>query len=264
MNPEKSGASPPAAAGDAHPVWHYTPADDLDRSLTERLRQFPRRPEMLVHLSRMAAALLIRGWLRLYHRYEVHGREHLPRDRSFVMVCNHASHLDAACLQSALPLAKLHRAFSAAAADYFFCSVPLTWFAAIIANALPFSREVHVRQSLKLCEQLLRNPGNVLILFPEGSRSTTGRLGRFKPGIGALLAGTDIVAVPCHLTGAHAAWPKGAAIARPAKLRLRIGAPRAYAHLAPGKPGALAVAADLEQAVAALGAPAADSRDAAP
>lgn len=256
MNPDDTGAAPRAAApGEAHPVWHYTPADDLDQSLTERLRHFPRRPEMLVHFSRVAAALLIRGWLRLYHRFEVDGREHLPRDASFVMVCNHASHLDAVCLQSALPLAKLHRTFSAAAADYFFSSIPLTWFAAIIANALPFSREVHVRQSLKLCEQLLRNPGNVLILFPEGTRSTTGRLAHFKPGIGSLLAGTDILAVPCHLSGAHAAWPKGAWLARPAKLRLRIGPARAYAHLAPGKPGALAVAADLEQAVATLTPP---------
>ncbi|MBE2213734.1 MAG: 1-acyl-sn-glycerol-3-phosphate acyltransferase [Opitutaceae bacterium] len=256
MSPDDPGAPPRASTpGEAHPVWHYTPADDLDQSLTERLRHFPRKPEILVHFSRLAAALVIRGWLRLYHRYEVHGGEHLPRERSFVMVCNHASHLDAACLQSALPLTKLHRAFSAAAADYFFCSVPLTWFAAVIANALPFSREVHVRQSLKLCEQLLHNPGNVLILFPEGTRSTTGQLGHFKPGIGSLLAGRDILAVPCHLAGAHAAWPKGAYIARPAKLRLRIGPPRTYAHLTPGKAGALAVAADLEQAVAGLAAP---------
>jgi len=248
---------PPPERPEGHPIWHYTPADDLDRSMTERLRNFPRRPEMLVHVLRLVAAVLIRGWLRLYHRYEIHGREHLPPERSFVLVCNHASHLDAACLMSALPLAKLHRTFSAAAADYFFCSVPLTWFAAIIANALPFSREIHARQSLRLCEQLLRSPGNVLILFPEGTRSSSGQLGRFKPGIGALIAGTDILAVPCRLVGAHKAWPKGASIARPAKLHLHIGTPRAYAHLAPGKPGALAVAADLEQAVAALtaGAP---------
>lgn len=247
--------SPPPDRTEGHPAWHYTPAEDLDRSMTERLRNFPRRPEMLVYASRVSAALVIRGWLRLYHRLSLVGREHLPPDRSFVLVCNHASHLDTACLQAALPLAKLHCTFSAAAADYFFSSVPLTWFAAIIANALPFSREVHVRQSLRLCQQLLQTRGNVLILFPEGTRSPTGRLGRFKPGIGSLLAGHDILAVPCHLAGAHAAWPKGAYIARPVKLRLHIGPARTYAHVAPGKAGALAVAADLEQAVASLAAP---------
>lgn len=253
MNPEPADApasGPPAGA--AHPVWHYTPADDLDKSLTERLRQFPRRPDMLVYTARAAAALAIRAWLHTYHRFAITGREHLPAEKSFVLVCNHASHLDAVCLQAALPLAKLHRTFSAAACDYFFESVPLTWVAAVVANALPFSREVHVRQSLRLCEQLLQNPGNVLILFPEGTRSATGQIARFKPGIGSLLAGREIVAVPCHLGGAHAAWPKGASLPRPAKLTLRIGQPRTYAHVATGKPGALEVAADLEQTVRAL------------
>lgn len=251
-NPAESDASPLPSGDDAHPVWHYTPADDLNRTLTERLRHFPRRPEMLVYGSRASAALLIRAWLRVYHRFTVIGREQLPRERSFALVCNHASHLDAICLQAALPLAKLHRAFSAAACDYFFQSVPLTWLAAIVANALPFSREVHVRQSLSLCAQLLHNPGNVLILFPEGTRTTTGAIGRFKPGIGTLLAGQDILVLPCHLDGGYAAWPKGAAVPRPRRLTLTIGTPRTYTQLTPGKPAALEIAADLERAVREL------------
>ena len=236
------------------PVWHYTPADDLNASLTERLRHFPRRPDMLVYAARAGAALAIRAWLRSYHRFAVVGREHLPRERSFALVCNHGSHLDAICLQAALPLAKLHRAFSAAACDYFFASVSLTWVAAVVANALPFSREVHVRHSLSLCAQLLQNAGNVLILFPEGTRSSTGAIGRFKPGIGTLLAGQDIAALPCHLAGAHAAWPKGRLWPSPRRLTLRLGPPRTYAHLTPGKASALEIAADLETAVRDLAA----------
>lgn len=245
-------STPLPQAESAPPVWHYTPADDLGQPLTERLRQFPRKPEMLVYASRVAAALAIRAWLRVYHRFTVIGGENLPKDHSFVLVCNHSSHLDAICLQAALPLSKLHRAFSAAACDYFFKSLPLTWVAAVIANALPFSREVHVRQSLSLCAQLLKNPGNVLILFPEGTRSRDGGVTRFKPGIGTLLAGNQILAVPCHLAGAHAAWPKGKAIPRPRALTLQIGSPRDYAHIAPGKPGALEVAANLENAVRSM------------
>ena len=232
--------------------WQYHTAEDLDQGLTERLRHFPRRPDMFVYGARACAALAIRGWLRVYHRLEVIGRENLPRDESFVLVSNHSSHLDTVGLQAALPLAKLHRAFSAAACDYFFERLPLIWVAAVIANALPFSREVRVRQSLGLCRALLQNPGNVLILFPEGTRTTTGALGRFKPGIGVLLAGTSIPAVPCFLEGAYAAWPKGRSIPRPSKLTLRIGVPRTYPTLAPDKDGALSVAADLERAVIAL------------
>jgi 1-acyl-sn-glycerol-3-phosphate acyltransferase len=246
MPPADSTAQPEPRA------WRYEPAEDLDQTMTQRLRNFPRRPDMFVFGSRVAAALAVRGWLHTYHRFSVVGRARLPVGRSFVLVANHSSHLDAVCLQAALPLAKLHRAFSAAACDYFFESLPLTWVAAIVANALPFSREVHVRQSLGLCEQLLDNPGNVLILFPEGTRTTTGRIGPFKPGIGRLLAGKDILAVPCHLDGTFRAWPKGRSIPYPVKITLRIGTPRTYAQLPAGKTGALDIAADLERAVNAL------------
>jgi 1-acyl-sn-glycerol-3-phosphate acyltransferase len=158
------------------------------------------------------------------------------------------------CLLSALPLNKLHRAFPAAAQDYFFVNVPRLALAAVVVNALPFGRQTHVRQSLELCRQLLANPGNVLVLFPEGTRTATGQMGEFKPGIGLLVAGTTIPAVPCHLAGAFQAWPRNKTFPRPRRLRLRIGEPRTFATLAPDREGALQVAAELQRAVLELGA----------
>lgn len=234
--------------------WHYEPATDLDQPLIDRLRRFPREPDLSVYALRSLAALIVRGWLRVYHRLEIQGRENLPTTGSFVLVANHASHLDTLCLLAALPLRKLHRAFPAAARDYFFVSAPRLAIAAIVVNALPFARQTHIRHSLDLCRQLLANPGNVLILFPEGTRTPDGQLGEFRPGIGQLIAGSDIPVVPCHLAGAFAAWPKGRSIPRPRKLRLRIGVPRNYAGLQPGRPAATQISADLQAAVAALGA----------
>jgi 1-acyl-sn-glycerol-3-phosphate acyltransferase len=235
--------------------WRYETARDLDQPLLARLRNFPREPDMLVYGTRSLGALTIRGWLRMYHRLTILGREHLPTEGSFVVVANHSSHLDALCLLAALPLSKLHRAFAAAAADYFFESVARTWIATVIVNALPFRREVHVRQSLALCDQLLLNPGNVLILFPEGTRSTTGEVSRFKPGVGTLLAGRDVPVIPCHLDGAFQAWPKGSWFPRPRRICLRIGAPKIFAHLPPGKESACAIAAELQSAVHELSKP---------
>src|SRR5438874_4953502 len=146
--------------------WRYDSARDLDRRLIERLRRFPREPDMLVYGLRSVAALIIRAWLRAYHRLEIVGYEHLRSNRSIVMVANHASHLDTLCLLAALPLGKLHRAFPAAAQDYFFVGMPRLAAAAILVNALPFARQIHHRQSLELCRELLRKPGNILILFP--------------------------------------------------------------------------------------------------
>lgn len=229
--------------------WVYESAEDLDRGLVERLKQFPREPDMLVYGMRSLAALVLRSWLRTYHRLEVRGQENLPKDKSFVLVANHTSHLDTLSLLAALPLRKLHRAFPAAAADYFFESVPRIWLAAVVVNALPFGRQTHIKQSLILCQHLLENPGNVLIIFPEGTRSATGKIGRFKPGIGALVAGRDVTVLPCYLRGGFKAWPKGRICPRPSKVQLTIGKPRSFATVASTKEAAIAIAAELEQAI---------------
>lgn len=232
--------------------WNYEPAGDLDKSLADRLRRFPREPDISVYAARSLAALTIRCWLKLYHRFEVSGAENLPREGSFIMVANHASHLDTLCLLSALPLRKLHRAFPAAAQDYFFVNVPRLAVAAVVVNALPFGRQGHIRNSLDACRNLLANPGNILILFPEGTRTKNGQIGEFKPGIGLLAAGAEIPVVPCRLTGAFEAWPKGNVFPRPRSLRLRIGEPRKYASLPPGKESSVQVGEDLRNAITAL------------
>jgi len=232
--------------------WHYDSASDLDQTLVERLRRFPREPDMLVYGVRSLAALLIRAWLRAYHRFEIIGHEHLRTNRSFVVVANHCSHLDTLCLLAALPLRKLHRAFPAAAADYFFQSVPRIWIAAVVVNALPFSRQTHVRQSLSICRELLANPGNVLIIFPEGTRSQTGETRDFKSGIGALVAGRDVNVFPCYLQGAFGAWPKGRRLPRPGKVRLIVGAPRNYQAHGSEKSDVCAIASELCDAVKEL------------
>jgi len=220
----------------------------LERRVVDRLRRFPREPDVVVYGFRSVVALLIRGLLRVYLRFEILGAENLPNDKSFVLVANHSSHLDSVCLLAALPLRRLHRAFPVAAADYFFRSLPRSWFASVVMNALPFGRQWRVRESLSLCRSLLAEPGNVLIIFPEGTRSRSGALQSFKPGIGALLAGREVSVLPCYLEGAFRAWPKGRRLPRPRKVRLLIGPPRDFR----GEEDASAVAAALRDAVEAV------------
>src|SRR5436190_23945757 len=114
--------------------WHYDPLADLDQSLSERLRGFLREPGMLVRGVRSLAAVVLRCWLRVYHRLTIVGRQNLSADRSFILIANHASHLDTLCLLSALPIRRLHRAFPAAAKDYFCVSTPRALLAAVVIN----------------------------------------------------------------------------------------------------------------------------------
>ena len=235
------------------PEWEYRPAPDLEKGVAERLAEFPREPTMLAYALRSAAALALRAWLRVYHRLQVHGDENLPSEGSFILIGNHASHLDALTLSSAIPLARLHRTFPAAAADYFFSSLPRSAFSAVFINAIPFERKGGGASSLTVCDKLLERSGNILVIFPEGTRSTTGELGRFRSGIGRLAAGKPIPVVPAFLHGGARAWPKGAAIPRPRRLSLRIGTPREYGDLPQNRDSVAQVCNELHEAVAELG-----------
>ena len=232
---------------------HYDSAYGIDQPSFDRLRRFPREPDMLLYGVRAVIALIIRGWLRIYHRFEIVGHQNIRTNRSLVIVANHSSHLDTLCLLAALPLRKLHRAFPAAAADYFFQSVPRTFVATVVTNALPFGRRVRVRRSLSICSELLSDPENILIIFPEGTRSETGEIQEFKLGIGALVAGRDVTVLPCYLEGAFRAWPKGRNLPRPKKVRLILGAPRNYSSHGANKIDICTIAAELHRAVKELG-----------
>jgi len=233
--------------------WKYHPSPSIDASMSETLRNFPREPTMLAYSVRSMAALILRGWMRIYHRMTVDGRENLPMSGSYILVCNHTSHLDTMSLLCSVPLRQIHRTFPAAAADYFFSSLPRSAFSAVLINALPFDREIRGAESLTVCSELLKNAGNVLIIFPEGTRTTTGDMARFRSGIGRLVVGTDLPVVPCHLSGGTKAWPKGKAFPRPRKLRLRVGEPQTFEHLEKNSNSVHKICSDLEESVAKLG-----------
>jgi 1-acyl-sn-glycerol-3-phosphate acyltransferase len=169
-----------------------------------------------------------------------------------VMVSNHASHLDPLCLLSALPLKRLNQTYPAAAAEYFFKSLPRLLVSVLVFNAMPFHRSLRARKSLRMCRRLLAAPGNILILFPEGTRSTSGQLSSFKPGVGVLLAGTNVPVVPCFIDGARDALPKRAWLPAPWKIRCIIGAARTYEEFGHDKESLRRVCADLRLAVQQL------------
>jgi 1-acyl-sn-glycerol-3-phosphate acyltransferase len=233
--------------------WRYDPATELKPGQGERLKGFPHAPGMLVGSVRSVAAVVMRGWLHTYHRLTIVGRENLPTDRSFLLIANHASRLDALCLLSALPLRQLHRAFPVAARDYFFARPRRAFLVKVILNALPFDRRFDPWECLSVCAHLLQNPGNILIFFPEGTRSGGREPRAFKPGVGLLAAGRDLPVVPCHLSGTQAALPKGDWFPRPRSVRLTIGAPRNYAHLPATRESARVICRELRETVISLG-----------
>jgi 1-acyl-sn-glycerol-3-phosphate acyltransferase len=231
--------------------WQLRPARDHGLTLQQRLRSSGREPGLGGHLLGLFWRGLMRGYLRAVHRLEVTGREHLPRP-PFVLVANHSSHLDALTLAAALPHRLARRAFALAAGDTFFTTLPGAAFAAYAINALPVWRKDTTEADIDLWRARLLEDGAVLILFPEGTRSRTGAMARFRPGIGTLVAGHPIPVVPCFLAGAHAAWPAERRLPRPGRLHLTIGPALHFTDAATDRASTIAVAAACEAAVRAL------------
>lgn len=205
----------------------------------------------------IAAALLCRGYLRLFHRLRIVGVENLPLGRSFVIVANHASHLDMFCLLAALPVGLRQQAFPVIAQDYF-CRA-WTRLAVWAINALPLDRRGTDGRSILECDRLLETRGNIVLLFPEGTRSAGGELAEFRPGVAFLAAGREIPVVPCHIAGTRAAWPKGRLCPRPAAVSLTIGTPCQYPDVPRTRQGRELLCQHLRAAVIQLGVPASPS-----
>jgi len=221
--------------------------------LGKRLKSLRRESGLLSSAVHQVWWGLVRSSLAVYHRLKVRGRENIPREPPFILVSNHESHLDALVLAGVLPWRIRDRIFPIAAGDTFFETPVLTAFAAVALNALPMWRKScgpHALEELR--KRLLEEPCSY-ILFPEGTRSRDGEIHSFKPGVGMIVAGTDVPVVPCRLEGPFEACPPYARVPRPRKITLSIGAPLRFATTPNERAGWKEVAARLEEAVRALG-----------
>jgi 1-acyl-sn-glycerol-3-phosphate acyltransferase len=228
------------------------PARDRDLSGMDRYKS-PQREDGLIESGlRLAWWLLLRGVFCTWNRLRITGLEHLPSAPSFVLVANHASHLDAPLLTSLLPLAWRDQTFPIAARDVFFERLSLAAFSAVFVNAFPIVRGPSGRHGLADVRERLLSEPSILILFPEGTRTRTGEMNRFKPGIGMLVAETSIPVVPCYLSGTAEALPLHGWFVRPAHLAIRLGPPQVFSDLPNNREGWNACSLRLEEAVRAL------------
>ncbi len=187
--------------------WKYDRAADHGLSPKEKLVSLKREVGLAGFFSQCCWRTFTRAYLRVYHRLAVIGRENLPQQAPFILVCNHTSHLDTLALASALPWRLRQSVFPIGAGDTFFETPVVAFFAGMLLNALPLWRHRSGRHALKeLRERLIGEPA-IYILFPEGTRTRDGKMNPFKPGIGMLIAESPAPVVPCHVTGAFEALP---------------------------------------------------------
>jgi len=171
-----------------------------------------------------------RGFFLCYCRLTVEGREHLPAS-PFIICSNHSSHIDSAVLMTASSLPFSVFALLGAS-DYFFDSWRVRFVVSRFMNVIPIDRQAQpksLRRSLALCDEFLQRTRGNLILYPEGTRSSSGKMQAFKKGAGLFAVALGVPVVPAYIEGAHKILPKGKNMPRMGTVTVRFGEPISFA-----------------------------------
>jgi 1-acyl-sn-glycerol-3-phosphate acyltransferase len=175
-----------------------------------------------------------RGVKRQLRPFTILGREHL-RDVAgpAIFIGNHSSHLDGSVMNLALPRRLRRNLYFAAAADRWFLKGrqglrKQPWWQSLVYGSFPVQRGGG-RGALSYSEWLLDQGGSIGI-FPEGTRSATGKMGRFRHGPAILAVSKGVPVVPMWFEGLNRIRPKGVREMTAGPATVVIGPPIRFAR----------------------------------
>jgi long-chain acyl-CoA synthetase len=191
-------------------------------------------------IRRMSLPTSILPLARVFAWLRVEGLEHLASiEKPVVFAANHQSHMDAPVILAALPARFRYRLATAMAKEFFkphfypaqhrrleWLTSSLNYYlTTLFFNAFPLpQREAGARQTLRYIGEVLADGFSVLI-FPEGRRSETGEIDRFRPGIGMIASRLHVPVVPVRLKGLENVLAPSWRMARPGRVHVAFGSP---------------------------------------
>lgn len=177
-------------------------------------RRVVRRNAFVYEVSKWCLRMFLRVWCRLRAEHP----ERVPASGPVLLVANHTSYLDPPLSGVCL------RRWTAFLARASLAKVPgLAWWMAKVGVTL-IDRDAPSKDALRAVAECLA-AGQLVCIFPEGTRSPDGSVGPFRSGVEFLVRRTGALVVPCGIDGAARAMPKGAWLPRPRRIVVRYGEP---------------------------------------
>jgi len=142
--------------------------------------------------------------------------EPLPDCGGLIVLSSHQSHLDPLLLGLACD-----RRLSSLARSSLYTFKPFGFIITAL-DAVPIDRNASAVAAMKTVIKRLED-GAAVIIFPEGTRTATGRLGEIKSGFALIAKKAKVPIVPVAIVGAWECWPKTRLLPRPGRIRLEFG-----------------------------------------
>jgi len=146
------------------------------------------------------------------------GQKNIPSRGGVLVVPNHQSHLDPPLVGMAC-----RRHMNYLARETLFDFAPFGWLIKSI-NAIPIDREgfgiAGIKESLRRLKR-----GEMVLIFPEGTRTPDGQVKQFRPGFTSLAVRSHAAILPVAIAGAFQCWPKSRTFPLPGKIRVHYGRP---------------------------------------
>lgn len=161
-----------------------------------------------------------KDYFRTFHDQKAFGTEHIP-EGGCILASNHVSFFDPPLIGTCV-----ERPFYYLARKTLFVPPVMDKLLPRI-QAIPVDQEKPDMVGLKRIIHLLRS-GEGIVLFPEGERSTDGKILSGQPGVGLVVAKSRVPVIPTRIFGGHAAWPRGGKPRPFTPLKIVFGPPMTF------------------------------------
>ena len=139
-----------------------------------------------------------------YFNFKMIGRENIPANGPFILAANHESYLDGMFVMSAVPNKLIRHTYFVAKEKH--VTRPATVYLASKLNVIVLHMS-NLKTSIQQLGEVLKR-GESIIIFPEGTRTETGKLGEFKKTFAISSVELGVPVIPVTIDGAYEAMPK--------------------------------------------------------